>query len=75
LQLIDLFDAEKDLLARRSEIEQQIDALDTERTGILSLLDNKLKPKAALLKQSLIKYKKLSKYKVRLGLSVGLNSV
>ena len=56
-QLEDLRLAESDLVGRRIELEQQIAALNTEKSGVENLINSQLRPKSEELKQSLKEYR------------------
>ena len=58
LQSRDLEISEAELIAERSEIEARISALNTEKEAVEGLLNNELKPKAAILKKTLAEYRK-----------------
>lgn len=57
LQLDDLREAENDLVTERSVLETRNISLSSEKSDVESLLNNELKPKVAMLKQTLAEYR------------------
>jgi len=49
--------AEIDLINKRSDLEEQMNVLTDEKSGVEDLINTQLKPRAAALKQSLIEYR------------------
>lgn len=58
LQLNDLLEAERDLVAERSSLKTRINSLSQEKSAVETLLNNELKPKVAALKYSLAEYRR-----------------
>ena len=58
LQLKDLTEAEKDIVSEREALTAQINALSGERLSVEALINSELKPKIAVLKQSLLEYRR-----------------
>jgi len=58
LQLMDLEEAERDLISERSSLEDRLSELSKEKSDVEILLNNELKPRVAVLKQILLDYRR-----------------
>lgn len=57
LQLNDLIEAERDLIKERDEIEKKLSILNEKKLAVEKLINNELRPKVAMLKETLTEYR------------------
>jgi len=57
LQLYDLIEAERDLIQERDEIEKKLSILNEKKLAVEKLINNELRPKVAMLKETLTEYR------------------
>lgn len=57
LQLNDLIEAERDLIQERDEIEKKLSILNEKKLAVEKLINNELRPKVAMLKETLTEYR------------------